>query len=339
MDVRAFEYQHFRINKFFGQIIGIWPGQSKLSRKVAIFTMYTVIITAVGVQITNVSNNYTFKNLTDQLPYVLLGVSMCVKYSNYVINSTKLKDLLHSIIQDWQVERSQVEVVILELYSRKAVTLSLIYAVTICFTALMFAILPAMPRVLDIFLPLNESRDRVLIFPAYYYVDQDKYYYFIIAHEIMGAMAIALIFSGCDVNLIWYRFQHALGEKCTYYEESGRAVKAKDYVNVADVEMTLQYFTFCVFMVAQVIHVLFFCLMGQWITDATEESYDKIYESYWHNGSTRTQLLYIMVLRRSLMPPGIKAGGLLLMNLNTFVQLLKASFSYYTVLQTHDELL
>ncbi|XP_076624623.1 uncharacterized protein LOC143343530 [Colletes latitarsis] len=333
MDVRTFEEQYFRINKFFGQIIGIWPGQSKLSRKVAIFTMYTVIITAVVVQITNISNNYTFKNLTDQLPYVLLGVSMCVKYSNYVINSTKLKDLLHSIIHDWQVERSQVEVAILEIYSRKAIGLSLIYAVTICFTTLMFAILPATPRILDIFLPLNESRDRVLIFPAYYYVDQDKYYYFITAHEIMGATAIALIFSGCDVNLVWfvqhacallainwYRFQSALDEKCTYNEESGRAVKAKDYVNVADVEMTLQYLTFCIFMVAQVIHVLFFCLMGQWITDATEESYDKIYESYWHNGSTRTQLLYIMVLRRSLMPPGIKAGGLLLMNLNTFVQ-------------------
>lgn len=47
---------------------------------------------------------------------------------------------------------------------------------------------------LDIAIPLNESRPRKLLFPAEYFIDQQKYFYIITIH-----IAIALIFIGISV--------------------------------------------------------------------------------------------------------------------------------------------
>lgn len=43
---------------------------------------------------------------------------------------------------------------------------------------------------LDIVIPLNESRPRELLFPAEYFIDQQKYFYVIIIHIFMGLFFI-----------------------------------------------------------------------------------------------------------------------------------------------------
>ncbi|KAL0108557.1 hypothetical protein PUN28_015217 [Cardiocondyla obscurior] len=47
------------------------------------------------------------------------------------------------------------------------------------------------PQVLDVVLPLNESRPRLSAYPAYYFVDESKYSYYILLHAII-AWKIAL---------------------------------------------------------------------------------------------------------------------------------------------------
>ncbi|CAD1469850.1 unnamed protein product, partial [Heterotrigona itama] len=45
-----------------------------------------------------------------------------------------------------------------------------------------------------------------------------------------------------------------------------------------------------------------------------------IYESQWYNGPLKVQPLYVMVLRKCLNPPMITGGGLIPLNLDSFVQ-------------------
>lgn len=74
----------------------------------------------------------------------------------------------------------------------------------------MFSILPAAPRVLDIIRPLNESRGRALVYPAYYFVDEDKYYNFIVTHEMLSCLGVLFGHTSHDLNLLCY-VQHACG--------------------------------------------------------------------------------------------------------------------------------
>lgn len=58
-----------------------------------------------------------------------------------------------------------------------------VYISTISFT-----ITSLVPRILDVILPLNASRPTMLPYPAYYFVDEDRYFYYIFFHMIICAI-------------------------------------------------------------------------------------------------------------------------------------------------------
>ncbi|XP_017797051.1 PREDICTED: uncharacterized protein LOC108570045 [Habropoda laboriosa] len=88
------------------------------------------------------------------------------------------------------------------------------------------------------------------------------------------------------------------------------------------------------FFVGQAFHVFFLNVQGQFVINAFDELYDKIYESQWYNFTPRTQALYVLALRSCLNPPLLTAGGMTTLNLRSFAEIIKASVSYYTVMQT-----
>ncbi|XP_076754820.1 uncharacterized protein LOC143425703 [Xylocopa sonorina] len=342
--------------KFYGQLVGMWPDQkrfAKCSMRIIIF----VIITLTNIaQTSRVVVYYSLDNLTDQMPFLLLGVTTLLKEFNYVLNEEKVGDMIPSI---W-------------------------------FSVFMFLLLPALPPVLDIVVPLNVSRERILVYPSYYFVDEQEYYYPILAHMVFSAFILAYVFIACDLNLIYivqhacallaisgYRFKHAMDSADFYHRKyNGTQTTEKTYakvvesidahkkateyvkkveachvhyflllvgiiimvftvtfVKLASVEMGSTYLTFSAFTMSQTIHLLFLTVMGQCVIDSHEETFRKIYEAQWHNGSAKAQALYVLVLRQCLNARKLTGGGMITLDLNSFVQVLKASFSYYTVLK------
>ena len=67
----------------------------------------------------------------------------------------------------------------------------------------MFIYIPAIPPILNIIAPLNESRGREFVYPAYYFVDEQRYYYLILAHMVSMALVLAAVYIACDINLIY----------------------------------------------------------------------------------------------------------------------------------------
>ncbi|XP_054015996.1 uncharacterized protein LOC128896664 [Hylaeus anthracinus] len=208
MDRRTFEQRYLRINKLVGVLSGLWPGQSKISKTLTSIVTYTIGIGSFVVQVAHVIRDYSFDRLIAQIPYLCLALIVVGKHVNYTLYGTKVKELLNIIVKDWEVQRSKEELAILECYSNRAALLSMIYTVCIFSSSFMFSIQPAVPHVLDVLIPLNESRGRILVYPAYFFMDEDKYYYFIIINEMMGSLEIFLVFSTCDMFLVWF-IQHA----------------------------------------------------------------------------------------------------------------------------------
>lgn len=67
----------------------------------------------------------------------------------------------------------------------------------------MFLLIPSIPPILNIISPLNESRGRELIYPSYYFVDEEKYYYPILMHMIAVALILTSVYVACDTYLVY----------------------------------------------------------------------------------------------------------------------------------------
>ncbi|CAD1481017.1 unnamed protein product, partial [Heterotrigona itama] len=80
------------------------------------------------------------------------------------------------------------------------------------------------------------------------------------------------------------------------------------------------FFAFYTFLVCQLFHLLFLMAMGQYVINVSEEVFQSIYEAKWYNGLVKSQMLYVLVLRKSLKPSVLTGGGLIPLNLYTFVQ-------------------
>ncbi|CAD1472126.1 unnamed protein product, partial [Heterotrigona itama] len=84
--------------------------------------------------------------------------------------------------------------------------------------------------------------------------------------------------------------------------------------------MGTRFLTLCVFTVVQLVHLFFLSIMGQFVVNSNEEIFQRINESQWYNGPLKVQSLYVLVLRKCLNPPMITGGGLIPLNLDSFVQ-------------------
>lgn len=60
--------------------------------------------------------------------------------------------------------------------------------------------MPLVSLVLDIISPMNETRPRILLYPADYLVNQEKYYYAILLSEYFGYIVCGIIGLAVDTT-------------------------------------------------------------------------------------------------------------------------------------------
>ncbi|XP_026671141.1 odorant receptor 13a-like [Ceratina calcarata] len=104
-------------------------------------------------------------------------------------------------------------------------------------------------------------------------------------------------------------------------------------VQVVSMEVSVEFYKECSFLFVQLMHLFYLTIQGQFVENVCENLHINIYEGLWYNANAKTQLLYVLALRRMLKPIRLTAGGLLNMNMQSFSEVIKASVSYYTVLR------
>ncbi|PSN44738.1 Odorant receptor 73 [Blattella germanica] len=97
-----------------------------------------------------------------------------------------------------------------------------------------------------------------------------------------------------------------------------------------------QIVTYIVFLAISIMQLLFFCWFGSELTYQFETLGEAIYDSPWYESSLDFQKNIHTMLIRSTKSFILTGGNIYLMNLNTFLTMMKASFSYYTMLKEMD---
>ncbi|XP_060833066.1 uncharacterized protein LOC132916759 isoform X2 [Bombus pascuorum] len=208
MDWQTIEFQYLKTIKLFGQLVGVWPYQEKFLKITMRFVTFVVTIFCFATQISRVVVFYSLDILLEQMPHLDVTLIIILKQYNYILNEKKLKELLSDIVAERLIERPKEELEILDMYSQKAMILSFLYRVSTFVTAIMFALIPVISPILNIVAPLNESRSREFIYPAYYFVDEERYYYVILVHMVASVSILVAVYIACDTSLIHF-VQHA----------------------------------------------------------------------------------------------------------------------------------
>lgn len=150
--------------------------------------------------------------------------------------------MLNHIFTDWATIKSKEENDIMITYSQRGLLLTISYACKFLNIILKFLVIPVsiltiicnryhlrfpfivhafitgilmiswplVPPILDILMPLNESRKRIFIYPAYYFVDHEKYYDILAIHMVIVLCMSGCVYCACDANYV-YAVQHACG--------------------------------------------------------------------------------------------------------------------------------
>ncbi|KAK1127976.1 hypothetical protein K0M31_003469 [Melipona bicolor] len=216
MNWRTVEDQHLRDNRFFAQLVGIWPDQKRFAKFSMRLVTFAIVIIAIITEVSRVVVFYSTDVLLDQMAYLSIAMMILVKQINFILNEKKLKEVISEIVIDRLMERPKEELEILDTYYKKAIIFCSIYKASISSSALMFIFMPAIPPILNIIAPLNESRGREFVYPAYYFVDEQRYYYVILAHMISTTLVLAAVYIACDINLI-----HVIHHGCALLTISG----------------------------------------------------------------------------------------------------------------------
>ncbi|CAL7945060.1 unnamed protein product [Xylocopa violacea] len=211
MDLQMFAKRYLGMTKVFASITGIWPYQNQYQKNIRRALVNSVVIVALICQIGKIVVFLSIRTVVDQIPFLMVAIGSFIKYSNYVLNDNKFKKLFNSVLGDWQEVKTQEEERLMQKYANRGVLFILIYNLNIYFCVTTFLLLPFMPRLMDVWAPLNESRPRIHMYPGYYFTkNDDDYYYLIMLYTTISMLFAMCVFIASDTIMI-YMVQHVCG--------------------------------------------------------------------------------------------------------------------------------
>ncbi|XP_051156847.1 uncharacterized protein LOC127278930 isoform X5 [Leptopilina boulardi] len=140
-------------------------------------------------------------------PFLSFCYAIC-----YSLNITKIKSLTDTMKLEWQsVENCETEMEIVERSAQRGKYLITLFAIYSYISLFIYVMSPLLPQVLNLILPLNESRAKIAAFHVnYVFIENDDYYYLIYLHVMISAFIILTNIIGIDF-IVLTTVQHACG--------------------------------------------------------------------------------------------------------------------------------
>ncbi|OXU24312.1 hypothetical protein TSAR_001596 [Trichomalopsis sarcophagae] len=192
---------YWKLNKLMLKSVGLWPYQ-KSSTKMCIRTFIFIAIYSMMIpQIIRTfeewgkNSEIVIENITGFLYFHVL----ITKYVTSCITESNLQCLYVRITEDWNHFRDEGEQKVLSHFASHGRFLTIGYSVYLYTAGITFTTLPCLiPAVLDLIIPLNDSRQKVLCFYGEYFIDQKVYYYELLLHTFVCVMCTIMVFTTID---------------------------------------------------------------------------------------------------------------------------------------------
>ncbi|XP_070165311.1 odorant receptor Or2-like isoform X1 [Polyergus mexicanus] len=190
--------REYKINRMFLSWLGLWPFQHKLARHSLPMFCFVLELSYLPFEIITLYIHRDNKQMIFECLYqMVVTLAFLVKLLNQLWYRSKFQRLYETMENHWNIFTNEFEVRIMKTYSGTSQKFTVSYSMLIYVMMSMFIIIPTLgPMLLDIVLPLNESRSRHFAVYAEYGIDQNKYFVEIFLYTtIMITVGMAIMVS------------------------------------------------------------------------------------------------------------------------------------------------
>ncbi|XP_072751606.1 odorant receptor 13a-like isoform X2 [Anoplolepis gracilipes] len=158
--------REYNVNKIFLSRLGLWPFQSVLVRNLLPIVCLVLEISYYPFEILMLHDHRDDAKMVFESCYQFVITSaFLVRLWNEIWNRDKFRCLYEAMNDHWNTFTNDLEVRILKEYSSISRKFTIFYSM-----------IPLTPAFLDIVLPLNESRPRILAIDVDFRVDTEEYF-------------------------------------------------------------------------------------------------------------------------------------------------------------------
>ncbi|XP_039305982.1 odorant receptor 22b isoform X1 [Solenopsis invicta] len=238
--------QQYRLNRLVLSIYGLWPyhnrtTDARIKRVIAILLMfYITFIQVTKICMTELTANF----ILDVLPILIPSAGVIIQIINRIIINDELRNLFDQIKIDWESVRSQHEIEIMQRSVKNALLTTKVVLLDMFIGMTLYMLTTFSPQILDVLLPLNESRPWEHPFHVeFFFLDNERDLYIIRFILYFGAVfGLGVILANGSIFVIYT--QHATGmftilghrAKQTFSDEqlpNSQFIHEKDYKSIA----------------------------------------------------------------------------------------------------------
>ncbi|XP_036150658.1 uncharacterized protein LOC105832575 [Monomorium pharaonis] len=194
---------YYATNKLFLSLIGGWPYQQKTLKILKLCFFASIQFSAIVPQVLVLYDTWGDMDIAvNCLVNFVIIIAGTIKLTNIVVNNNKFRQLLQHMIEHWELFNSEFEQHILRRYANIGQTIRRYYGVYVIVTLTLYLSMPLVPKILNVIIPLNESRPLMYVYQAEYRVEKEKYYNLIFFHSCVATSITAIILFTVDTTYI-----------------------------------------------------------------------------------------------------------------------------------------
>ncbi|XP_071625426.1 uncharacterized protein [Temnothorax longispinosus] len=169
--------REYNTNSILLSTTGLWPFQNKLVKNLIWTFCFLVEMSYYPLEILLLYDHSDDAQLIfDGCFQVLISTSFVARHLNGILNYDKLRWMCETIDEHWNIFTDDIEIRVMKEYSMLSRKLVKFYLILLYITLLVLIITPLTPILLDIVMPLNESRPRFFVIEVEFRVNKDEYF-------------------------------------------------------------------------------------------------------------------------------------------------------------------
>ncbi|KAG5309530.1 OR9A protein, partial [Acromyrmex insinuator] len=191
--------REYNVNKILLSHLGLWPLQNKFVRRWLPISYLVIHISSLPFEILTLHDQLkNMRRVFENFYYIVCSILFIIKLSNEFMNHDKIRYLYKVMENHWNIFTDEFEMRILKNYSILSQKFTLIYAIALYIITIIYLMVPIKPILLDVILPLNESRPRFFMLSIEYKIDKDKYFVPLFCYNIIVVVTGVAILIGID---------------------------------------------------------------------------------------------------------------------------------------------
>ncbi|XP_036144332.1 uncharacterized protein LOC118646133 [Monomorium pharaonis] len=300
--------REYNINRIFLSTVGLWPFQNKLVRNFLRIFFFLLEISYWLFEIMLIYNHWDNLQIVFDGSYQLvMSISFVGRIGNEFWNHDKLRRLYKAIDEHWNIFTNDVEVQVMKNYSMVSRKFTKCYSMLMFSIALIMVAVPLTPILLDIVIPLNESRLRFFAIEVDFRVSNNEYFLPIYCYTSILILVGVNVVMGVDAMHV-----ACAAHACSLFVAINWKIK----------------FTFV--FTACLVSLMIVCYSGQRLMDESQSIFYRAYAAEWYKFSPRLKSLLIITLYRTNVPCSLNAGNMVPLSIATYVTVLRIATSYFT---------